>query len=161
LTAFDISVQENYDYVANKRTFSGYTVTRNFSVKLTDFSLYPKIVNGLVELRIDSLNGAQPSSSKADAESAKLKTAALAQARQQADDIAASLGAKVVSVFAVSPIEFGEIPRAIFGGTGGAMPMTKTYMSRDLSGSTGDKYVFNQLNFSERLHVIFLIEPKK
>lgn len=163
VAALDLSVAENYDYNSSKRVFTGYTVTRNFKVQLTDFALYPKLVDGLVELRLESINSAQPTYSKMTADAAKLKKAALAEARQQADEIAAGLGARVTSVFAVSPIAFGEIPEAIFGGDNGNGPIALSAFSvaNKRGGQAEDKYVFEKLTFSQRLHVIFLIEPAK
>jgi uncharacterized protein YggE len=155
-----ISVTENYQYgPAGKREFEGYVVNRAFSVKLGDFALYPKLVNALIELRVDSLGNAQTSFSKSAEHATELKKAALAQARREADDIAASLGARITAVFAVSPIAFGEIPQAIFGGSG-PRPMVRTFdLAMSAAKNSGDKYVFDQLTLSERLHVIFLIEP--
>lgn len=160
IAAHEISVNENYDYASGKRTFNGYTVTRNFSVRLTDFAAYPKLIDGLIALRIDSLQGAQPSSSKAAEAAARLKKAALAQARQQAEDLAAGMNARITGVFAASPIAFGEIPQAMFGGNGGGpQPMMHTMAMRAEKGGE-DKYVFEKLTLAERLHVIFLVEAK-
>jgi uncharacterized protein YggE len=161
IAAHEISVNENYEYDSGKRVFNGYTVTRRFSVRLTDFTAYPKLIDGLIALRIDSLQGAQPSTSKAAEAAARLKKAALAQARQQADDLAAGMNARITGVFAASPIAFGEIPQAIFGGPGGGpQPMMHT-MAMRAEKSAEDKYVFDKLTLAERLHVIFLVEPAK
>jgi uncharacterized protein YggE len=160
VAAHEISVAENYDYNASKRVFTGYTVTRNFKVRLTDFAAYPKLVDGLVELRIESVSGAQPTYSKAAEVSARLKKAALAQARQQADDLAAGMNARITGVFAASPIAFGEIPGAIFGGAGGGHVLALSAFSVKSEGRQAeDRYVFEKLTATERLHVIFLIEP--
>jgi uncharacterized protein YggE len=162
VAAHEISVNENYEYPSGKRVFNGYTVTRNFTVRLTDFATYPKLVDDLIALRIDSLSGAQPSLSKAAEIATRLKKAALAQARQQADDLAAGMNAKITGVFAASPIAFGEIPQAIFGGSGGGGPQPMSAFAVRAQDAGGeDKYVFEKLTPSERLHVIFLIEPQK
>lgn len=160
IVAQAISVTENYEFSSGKREFNGYTVTRAFTVRLKDLALYPRLVNELVALRIESIDNAQPGYSKRDEGSVRLKKAALAQARQEAQEIASSMGAHITGVFAVSPIAFGEIPHAIFGGAGGG-PLARTYNYAMAEGknSAGDKYVFDQLTLSERLHVIFLIEP--
>lgn len=159
LAAHEISVAENYDFSSGKRTFNGYTVSRAFTVRLTDFALYPKLVDGLIALRIDSMGGAQPSYSKAAEASARLKQAALAQARQQAEDLASGMNARITGVFAASPMAFGEIPGAIFGGPGGGpQPMLHT-MAMRADKEVEDKYVFDKLTLGERLHVIFLVEP--
>jgi uncharacterized protein len=161
IAAHEISVNENYEYNSGKRVFNGYTVTRNFTVRLTDFAAYPKLVDGLIALRIDALQGAHPSYSKDAEASARLKKAALAQARQQAEDLAAGMNARITGVFAAAPIAFGEIPRVMFGGDGGGpQPMMHT-MAMRAEKSAEDKYVFDKLTLSERLHVIFLVEPAK
>jgi uncharacterized protein YggE len=160
VAAHDISVTENFDYDAGKRSFTGYAVTRNFTVKLTDFQAYPKLVDGLIGLRIENMNGAQPSYAKSADATVRLKKAALAQARRQAEDLAAGMNARITGVFAASPIAFGEIPRAIFGGSsGGPEPMASNLIVRSQKEGTEDKYVFEKLTLSERLHVIFLVEP--
>jgi uncharacterized protein YggE len=161
VAAHEISVNENYEFSSGKRTFNGYTVARSFSVRLTDFAAYPKLVDGLIALRVDSMQGAQPSSSKAAEVSTRLKKAALAQARQQAEDLAAGMNARITGVFAASPIPFGEIPQAIFGGSrSGPQPMVRT-MAMRAEKSADDKYVFEKLTLAERLHVIFLVETGK
>lgn len=162
IAAHEISVQENYEYNSGKRVFNGYTVARSFTARLTDFALYPKLIDGLVALRVDSLQGAQPSYSKATEAATRLKKAALAQARQQAEDLAAGMNARITGVFAASPIAFGEIPQAIFGGTGGGpQPMAMRSFALQAEKSAEDKYVFDKLTLSERLHVIFLVEAIK
>lgn len=159
ITAFEISVRAEYNYADGNRDFIGYIVTRSFTVRLTDFLLYPKLVDGLLALRIESLREAQPSYSKADVESGKLKTAALADARKQANEIADTLSAKVASVYAASPIAFGDISWTIFGGNAGS-GRGFLLTNSDAPGG-GDTYVFEKLRLSQRLHVIFLIEPNK
>jgi uncharacterized protein YggE len=159
ITAQDLSVNSNFDYVAGQRVHTGYNVSRQFSVKFTDFSLYAKLADALVALRIDSLNPVQASFADARGESAKLKSVALANARKEADDLAASLNATVTGVFAASPIPFPEISGVIFGSSG---PQPVRAMSLDMRAAKndGDKYVFDDITLSERLHVIFLIQPK-
>jgi uncharacterized protein YggE len=159
ITAFDITVATNFEYEANKRVLTGYTVTRDFTVRLTDFNLYPKLVDGLIGLRIETLRNVQPSYSKAKIDATKLREQALADARQQADGIAATLDAKVTGVFAASPIPFTDIPKTIFGGSGDTPLRMEAFSIRAKSDTGEDKYLFENLVLSERLHVIFLIEP--
>jgi uncharacterized protein YggE len=159
IVAHAISVNENYEFTNGKREFNGYTVSRAFSVRLNDLKLYPELVNGLVDLRVESIDSAQPGYSKATESQAALKKTALEQARQQAEDIATGMDMRVTAVFAVSPIAFGEIPRVIFGGSEPA-PYARNLAMVSAKGAEGDKYIFDKLTFSERLHVIFLIEPR-
>lgn len=159
IVAQALSVGENYDFSSSKRVLNGYTVTRAFSVRLQDLTLYPKLVNGLVDLHVESVDNAQPGYSKAAERSTALKKAAMAQARQEASDLAASTGAKITGIFAVSPIAFGEIPQAIFGGNGTRPVVADAFMVRAAKNAPGDKYLFDKLTLSERLHVIFLVEP--
>lgn len=158
ITAQDITVNSNFDYVSGQRVFSGYTVARQFSVRFADFALYPKLADELIALRIETLNAVQPSYSHAHAESAKLRATALANARKEADELVAGLNARVTRVFAVSPIPFPEISGAIFGGGG---PVRTRGLELQAAKMENDKYVFEDVALSERLHVIFLIEPKR
>jgi uncharacterized protein len=154
-----LSVNESYDFNSGKREFNGYVVKRDFTVRLKDLALYPKLANGLIELRVEALSDAVPGSSQAAERAPALKKAALAQARQQAEEIAAGMNARVTGVFAVSPIAFGEIPQTIFGSGGGRPVALAAYSTRADKGGPGDRYIFDQLTLTERLHVIFLIEP--
>jgi len=154
-----LSVTEDYDYTKSTgRELRGYTVDRSFTVRLTDFALYPRLVNELIELRVEGLDNPQLAYSKAAERSVALKQAAMTQARKEAEDLVTSTGARITGVFAVSPIAFGEIPQAIFGGSG-PRPMPLAYEARAGKGSAGDKYLFDEITLSERLHVIFLVEP--
>lgn len=159
IVAHAISVNENYEFITGKREFNGYTVSRPFSVRLKDLQLYPKLVNSLIDLRVDSIDNAQPGYTKRDETVAALKKAALEQARRQASDLATGMDSRITGVFAVSPIAFGEISRVIFGGNE-PVPFARNLAMVTAKDAGGDKYVFDQLTFTERLHVIFLIEPR-
>jgi uncharacterized protein YggE len=159
IVAHAISVNENYEFTSGKREFNGYTVSRPFVVRLKKLDLYPQLVDGLIELHVESIDNAQPGYSKATESQAALKKSALEQAHQQAEDIATGMDMRVTGVFAVSPIAFGEIPRVIFGGSEPA-PHARNLAMASAKGAEGDKYVFDKLTFSEHLHVIFLVEPR-
>lgn len=158
ITAANLDVREQHEYDSGKHISQGYIVSRSYSVVLKDLALYPKLLDGLVDLRIDAIDSVIPSSSQAQAISAKLKQAALAQARQQAEQLAAAANAHITGVFAISPIAFGEIPQAILGGAGD-MVRLEAFSVRAAKGGAPDRYVFQNLTLTERLHAIFLIEP--
>ncbi len=162
ITAPDLTVNENYEYSSNRRVFTGYTVARSFSVRLTDFALYPRIVDGLAQLRVDSLNAVIPSTSKAGEIASRLKRSALDNARSQAEALAAGMDARVTGIFAASPIAFGQIHGAIFGSSGSGEIITLSAFSiQSEHAATADRYILAPLTLTERLHVIFLIEPVK
>ena len=98
-------------------------------------------------------------------QSDKLFTAALRDAREKAEKIAGELNAKVASVFAVSPIAFGGIKDILFGHEEIDLPNGAALDKFVVTGSPltdkGDRYSFEPLNLSQRLHVIFLIEPAR
>lgn len=158
ITAFKISIAADYDDGDRGRTFLGYQINRDFTVRLTDFTLYPKVLNGLLEVGIEGMPGVEPSYTKSAALGEKLKSRALINAREQADGITPVLNAKVNSVFAVSPIPFNEISRAIFGSS---ESYAAASLGRDKGGVPGDIYAFEKLKLVQYIHVIFLIEPNK
>ena len=102
-----------YEHRSGKNEFLGYLVQRDFAVTLTDFRPYARLLDGLFALHIEEIRRTFPSFSKADVETDKLRTAALADAWKKAEDMAAKLKTRVVTVFAVSPVEPGGIKDSI------------------------------------------------
>lgn len=162
VSAFAIGVSPQYDNRSSITEFLGYAVRRSFSVKLTDLNLYSRLVDGLLTLHLDQIREAAPSSSKVGTATSKLKDSALFDARKQADEIAAKMGAKVVSVFAVSPIPPEGIKSAMFREPAPEWN-ERDYEEFVTTGSSltvkGDRYLFEPIKLFERIHVIFLIEP--
>lgn len=153
-----------YDYRGGKNDFLGYVVQRTFTVTFSDFSLFPRILDGLFALHVASVHEVRPSYSKNTEASAKLKSTALVDAKTQADSIATEMGARVVSVFSVSPVPPGSIRGTILGADGYAFTpglRAQFEMSENSLTVAGDRFSFELIKLTEWIHVIFLIEPVK
>lgn len=161
VVAFSVRMlpKTDYDRKMGENRFYGYEVTRDFTVVLRDLTQYGPLVERLLNAKVDSLNlyrDTQLRSSKEADLRIALIDEALKNARKDAEVTAAKLGMKVKSVFSISRIPPPQI-------LGEIIP----YESFDEGGRIGyaaaalenAPYTFGKMNVTEKVFVIFLIEP--
>jgi uncharacterized protein YggE len=139
------------------RKIIGYDATRGFEVTLRDLSKFVKLVDDLLALPIDDFDGISEKLSNEKQFHETVQAEAIANARKDAEKTAAASGVKVGQVFAVSPINFGEIHSAIFGEGGHSESFSKSVVQQPDPRA----YRFAPVKVSEHVHVIFLIDPLK
>jgi uncharacterized protein YggE len=137
------------------RKIVGYHATRGFAVKLRDLSNFAKLVDDLLALPIEEFGGIREKLSNESALHEQVRAEAIANARKDADKIAAASGVRVTQVFAVSPIKFGEIYGAIFGEGDRSGSFSKNVVQQPDPRA----YRFDNVTVSESVHVIYLVEP--
>lgn len=158
LVAHDITWRPEYDHSSDTRKLIGYVIERPHSVTLDDFTLYPQLIDRLLQLGVTRSDRVRPFLRNETALRQKLQAAAMADARKRADELAAAAGMKVVSLFAVSPVPPLEIATTILGDTPVALHKFGVTGSL-IPGQPGMTYVFSNLKFESKLHAIFLIAP--
>ena len=96
--------------------FLGYRVKRSFSVKMRDLARFPKLVDDLLAMKIFEFGGIQEGLSTEKDLHDEVWDKAVANARDRAEKTLKTTGAKLGTVFAISPVAFPQILPNIFGG---------------------------------------------
>ncbi len=133
---------------------TGYRVTRPFEVVVRDIANFPKLVDDLLALKVEKFYEVQEGLSSRKEVEAQIWEKAIANARANADTTAKAAGVRVDSIFAISPVNFPEIERAIF--VGGSMGYAGLVLPEITS-----HYQLAPVIVSFRVHVIYLISQAK
>lgn len=132
----------------------GCKVARPFTVKVRDVTASAKLVNELLVVPGVQFSGIDPGLSNEKEMQAVIWDKALENAREQAERTVKTMGVKIDSVFAISPVAFPRIHSQIF-------------RSYDDGGTervivTGPpEYRLGPLTVSQHAYVIYLISPAK
>jgi uncharacterized protein YggE len=143
----------------------GYVVTRFFAIKVRDVSLFARLVDELLSIPGTEFSGIDPGLAKEKEVRDEIFEKAVVNAREQADKTLKTMGMKIDSLFAISPVSFAQIRSRIFGsdygeGTTERVIVTGSYIptAGDLSPS---EYRLAPVSVSQSIHVIYLISPAK
>lgn len=160
ITAQSMTWEAEYEFENSQRHFKGYTVQRPFEVTLDDLSIYPQLLDRLIEVGVENSQEPKPFVSRAAEIERRLQKKALEDAHARARQIAEDSGLRVVGVFAVSPVTFPSISGEIFSAPDDRILKLDRFESTgSLLPLSGRTYFFEQQKFEGRLHVIFLVEP--
>jgi uncharacterized protein YggE len=129
----------------------GYTVRRNFELRLRDVTAFPKLIGELAAFDGIELSNVDTGFSKEAEVEEQLWEKALANARERAEKTLKPMGMKIDSVFAVSPLPFPEIYTKMFS-------ETERYVVTG-SAAPAPEYHLGSVNVSQSVHVIYLISP--
>ena len=92
-----------------KHEAKGYAVSRDFSVVVRDVGEFPRVVDGLLALGVESFSAVEAGLSDQEALSDEVHAKAMANAREQAGKTLQEEKMKVDSVYAVSSLPFTQI----------------------------------------------------
>jgi len=148
--------QEDENSTRNRRKFIDYKVTRSFSTKVRDFTIFPKLVDELIAVGGVEFSGIDAGLSKEKEMQEEVWQKALVNARERAEKTLKAMGMKVDSVFAVSPVTFTEIQRGIFGSGASRFYAEETGPAPDPT-----HYRLAPIMLSQSVHVIYLISLTK
>jgi len=149
---------EDEENSSNRRgKIIGYSVTRSFEVKVRDVATFPKLVDELIALGGVEFSAIDGGLSKEKELNDDASQKALADARSRAEKTLAIVGMKIDSVFAVSPVPFPEIQKAMLGG------------NHDYGSATTERvvvpdpmrYRLAPVSVTQSVHLIYLISPVK
>ena len=147
---------EDNDSYPKRGKIIGYSVTRPFSVKVRDVTIFPGLVDKLVGLGVE-FSGIDPGLSKEKEMQDEVWDRALADAHEQAERVAKATGMRLNSIFALSPVLFPEIQARIFGST----PLSASYAGAEAKRAEPSQYRLAPITVRQRIHVIYLISPAK
>jgi uncharacterized protein YggE len=133
-----------------------YRVMRTFRVKVRDVTVFPKLVNDLLAIGGVEFSSIESGFSKEKELEIQIWDKALANARERADGTAKTMGMKIDSVFAVSPVSFLEIESKIFGTAIGSRGAEVQRMIEPPL-----QYRLAPITVGQEVHVIYLISPAR
>ena len=139
----------------------GYVVTRNFNIKLRDVTAYPKLVDDLISAANVEFTGIEGMYSKEKELTKQLWNKAISDARDQADATVKQLGMKIDSVFAVSPVTIPDITPSMFPRTTEERTIVTGSNIPTQQDRVASEYRLAPIDFSQSVHVIYLISPTK
>ncbi|MEY2558261.1 MAG: uncharacterized protein QOE34_1686 [Verrucomicrobiota bacterium] len=139
----------------------GYKVTRSFSVKVREMTAFAKLVDELLAFGGTEFSGIDPSLTKEKEVVDEIFEKALANAREQAEKTLKTMGMRVDSIFAVSPVSFPDIQSRIFGSSNTErVIVTGSYIPTG-GNLEPSEYRLAPVKVSQSIHVIYLISPAK
>jgi hypothetical protein len=147
------------EYADRRGKLIGFKVSRRFQIRLRDLTVFPKLVDDLINISGVEFSGIEGGLAKQQEIENETWEKALANAREQADKTLKPLNMKIDSVFAVSPVSFPEIEAGIFGGevsgyaAGKAAEVERVIVM--------PQYRFAPVKVTQRVHVIYLISLVK
>lgn len=108
IRASTLDVSPRYDYVHDKRVFSGQDLTRNFRVTLNNLKKFSNLIKGLLNADVDQLNYVDFGSSKeAEIKKHNMETA-IDNARKLANDMATRAGEHIDRIYGMAPGEYSD-----------------------------------------------------
>ncbi len=149
---------ETYPQTRNK--IIGYMITRPIAIKVRDVTVFPKLVNDLIELGGIEFAHIEGGLNKQKEIEDDLWQKALTNARERAEKTLKTMGMKIDSVFAVAPIGFTEIQRKLFQ-SGERVIVTGSNVPTSKERAQPSEYRLAPITFSQSVHVIYLISPAK
>jgi uncharacterized protein YggE len=151
--------EEDEDSTRNRGKFIDYKVTRSFSIKVRDFTIFPKLVDELIAVGGVEFSGIDAGLSKEKEMQDEVWEKALTNARERAEKTLKAIGMKIDSVFALSPVAFPEIYQKIFGSTE-AMGV-RNAVAGEPAKPDPTHYRLAPVAVNQSVHVIHLISPTK
>ena len=158
--------EESEKGARNTQKVIGYTVRREFEVKVRDLKTFPKLVDDLIatvnaEL---SYNGISQEYSKHKELEKQLWEEAVTNARADADRTLKNTGMKVDSIFAISPVGISEIASGMFP-KGGSSEVERVVVTGSNIPTADERlpseYRLTPISFEQVVHVVYLISPAK
>ena len=153
---------ENDDDSSRKRTkIVGYAVTRSFTVLVRDVTAFARLVDELLAIAGTEFSAIDGGLTKEKEVRDDMYEKALANARERAEKTLKTMGMKIDSVFAVSPVAFPGIQTRIFSeSTTERVIVTGSYIPAG-GNLAPSQYRLAPVIVSQSIHVIYLISPAR
>ena len=161
--ATDLKSEPQYEHEDEPETkrgkIIGYRVTRSFTAKVREVPIFPKLVNDLLAIEGMEFSAIDAGLAQEKEVNEEAWDMAVKNAREQAERTLKSVAMKVDSVYAVSPVAFTDIQRAMLGNRERVV-VTGAYISgrEDLDPA---QYRLAPIKVAQSVHVIYLISPAK
>jgi uncharacterized protein YggE len=136
----------------------GYVVSRSFKITVRDVTKYGKLGEQIMNLGGVHLSSISSEISDRQKVGEELWPKAIADAREKAEKTLKPFGMKIDLVFAVSSIDFGEIPGEFLKS---GERVTVTGMNIPTPPAEPSQYRPEMISIESTAHVIYLISPAK
>jgi uncharacterized protein YggE len=135
-----------------------YVVTRPFTVKIRDVTIFPKLVDELIAKVNAEMTSIVPGLSNEKEIADQLWKQAITNAHNKAEKTLKQVGMKIDSVFAISPVAFPQIYTDIFQQSG-AERVIVTGSNIPTAEQGTAQYWLGPVSLSQSVHIIYLISP--
>ncbi len=147
-----INPEYRWDPKSNEQVFQGYFVQRQLEVELDDLSKLGTVIEGAVDAGVNQVSPPQLDSSKRKQLTQDALAAAAADARANAERLAASLGVKLGAVRTITAEGAAPPP----------MPMPKLMRAQAMAADgAAESYTTGEIGFDSRVDATFdVVVPK-
>ena len=139
---------ENWEYLTNRRTRSGFFASTDISFKITDLNLYEKLWFGLAQIKEVSIQNVEYGHSDRIRLQNESRQKALLAAREKAAALARTLGSQIGEALKIeeSAPQFGPVPFA---------RMTANVALAEGAGTPAQILAPGQITISTQVHAVF------
>jgi uncharacterized protein YggE len=148
---------ENEETYQRRGKIIGYSVARPFRVKVRDVAIFPKLSDDIIAATGAEFSEIDGGLEKETDIQKELWTKAVQNAHEQAEKTLKSVGMKIDSVFAISPVPVLEIASTMF-------PKEQNYGETErviAAEKAPSQYHVAPITVTQVVHVIYLISPEK
>lgn len=138
---------------------TGYRVSRSFTVKVRDVSIFPKLVDDLLALGDLEFAGIDAGLSKEKDVREDEWDKAFANAQKWAERTLKPAGMKIDSIYALSPVPFLQIEGKMLS-QGERVVVTGSYIPEQPKFDA-TRYRLDTIKVGQSVHVIYLISPAR
>lgn len=153
--------QHNETHPGEYGKLIGYAVTRSFTVKIRDVSIFAKLVDELITTVNAAVSNIVSGLSNENEIADQLWDKAIANAREKAEKTLKQTAMKIDSIFAISPVAFPEIRTTMFEDRERRERVIVTGSNIATAEEGGAQYWFAPASLRQSVHVIYLISPAK
>lgn len=155
---------ENPENYQRKGKIIGYAVARPFAIKVRDVASFPKLADDIMAIGGVEFSAIDGGLQKENDVERDLWKKAVANAREQAEETAKSMGMNIGSVFAISPVPIAQITSTMFPKDSNVERVVVTgsnIPTRDEGRTNPSQYHLAPIRVTQIVHVIYLISPLK
>lgn len=144
ITATRLEIHPEYDWRADVREYKGTSVSRDVQIVLRDLESYPKFVQGLADVPVQTLSDVTMDTTRR----AELEEQAIADAIANATKIAKSLARGL-----------GQEISGVFRAANSERPYNRGVVLGELTSGAGNSFEIGTIKVAQYVKVIFAIVP--
>jgi len=144
-----LSVNPKYEYINNKREFTGYEVSKNITIVLKKIDNYESFLTKLIQNGINNIYNVNFKNSDLRKYKDEARVLAIKAAKEKADLLAGTLGLKVKKTSQISEVEINEYNYN--------RNMVQN-LTRSDSQSESDSSIIGKKEITAKIYLVFDIE---
>ena len=145
ITATRLEITPEYDWRADVREYKGTSVSRDIQVVLRDLESYPKFVQGLADVPVQSLSDVTMDTTRRDELEEEALADAIANATKIAKAMARGLGQEITGVFRAANSD---------------RPYSRGVVLGELTSGARNSFEIGTIKVAQYVKIIFAIRPK-